>query len=463
MKANRGVFILLFSGLFLLLTCITMARSLAEQNVISNGVIGTGKVIVTLKRAIDIQGADGLHAKDIGKLSKLLKMPEITYHAQPFTEKTVVEANNALYTVKLTGTNYLLPHFAAMRFKHGCFFTQNEEAEAENVIAVEDEFAWSVFRSEDVVGKNIKIAGQSFRITGVIRKDTSIIGRLLEDGLPEVYIPGKKLEELDETARIDSFQVRTADTDTLDRHRVLIADVLAKAGKNPEHYRINDFNIRQALLDQKADLIVFIPGSISILILFFYLKSSTTQVIKVIQAKCRSDYLSNVLKDNLRTVLPAGMKMITALLGISFIALGIRFTFYIPPELIPEELIDISYYISLIKSNIQAEMSGAGYAASYPELYTRRIDLLTGWLLFVTSAAGLALIYAGLGRMKRLEMDLFKMTLAAGLFFILTFIILAAAAKMTELPFVPDTKSFLVIWAFTYINTTYFLMRKENT
>lgn len=462
MKSNKCVFILLFTGIFLLLLCIVEGRSLSVHNVISNGDIGTGKAAVTLRNTADAKNADGFTIGEISKLSELLKTSYVTYQTETVREKTTVEVDGSSYAARVTGTNYVLPRFTTMYFKHGCFFTESAEEEGDTVAVIDDEFAWKVFKDENVVGKTLKLYGKTFRITGVIKKDSSIINRMLEDGLAEIFIPGEKLLELDEAAKINTFQLKTTDAGTLDHNRILIANALSKAGKDPDDYTIIDFNVSQALLRQKTDLIVFAPGAVTILILLLYLKNIVWHVITIIRKECYSDYLSNVIKMNSRMVIAAGMKIMTTVLGIIMIASCISFKFYIPPSLIPEELIDISHYMNLINSRIQNEMSNRGYLESFSELYMRKINMLTGWPLFAAAAAGLLLVYLGLGKMKRLEMDTFQTTIACGFFFFLSLIILAAAAKIAELPFVLDTKNILVVWAFIYIHILYFLKRKES-
>jgi hypothetical protein len=169
-----------------------------------------------------------------------------------------------------------------------------------------------------------------------------------------------------------------------------------------------------------------------------------------------------VLKRKLGEIGGSILEMVLSLAGIVLIWIGIRFTLYIPPENIPDELINISYYSDLIKAAIQGGVQNRGYVAPQTELIVNAADMLLNLLLCVSFVPGFLLLYAGLRELKELNMDTFKLTTVLGLFFLLSLGILVVAAYLTGLPYAVNVKGILVAWAFLFLNITLIKKRKES-
>ncbi|TGE35509.1 hypothetical protein E4K67_24635 [Desulfosporosinus fructosivorans] len=462
MKRRKAVWVLTFSGILLMLSLIILGGALVEQCARLNGAYSMQKVLVSGKNQADPQGKNSFSIDDIKRLKKELSTKDISYTARSGLVDTSVSSGSRAFPVRLIGTDYMYPMFSGLALEEGSFITQKQEEEGVMVAIIDEELAWDIFRTKNATGKTIDIFGAAFRIIGVIEKDDSITGKLTDDGLSEVYIPASVMLELDTTARITDLQIKTADANTLDQNTTEVSAAIRQIGKDPPSYKISDYNLKLALMEQKPLLLVFILGIASMLILLSHVKNLSKEIYFLIRDRCKTDYFSNVIKHNLKGIGRRILEMALSLTGIVLIWIGIRFTIYIPPQNIPDELINISYYSDLIKAAIQGGIQNRGYVAPQAELIANASDMLLNLLFCISFLLGSLLLYAGLRELKELNMDSSRLTPVLGLLFILSMGILTAAAFLSGLPYATDVKGVLVAWAFIFLNNSQITKRKES-
>ncbi|MBB6214341.1 cell division protein FtsB [Anaerosolibacter carboniphilus] len=460
MKRRKAVWVLTFFGILLMLSFIILGGALVEQCARLNGIYSMQKVLVSGKNQADLQGKNSFSIDDIKRLKKELSTKYISYTARSSLVDPSVSSGSMVFPFRLIGTDYMYPMFSGLSLEEGSFITQKQEEEGAMVAIIDEELAWDVFRTKNATGKIIDIFGAAFRIIGVMEKEDSIIGKLTDDGLPEVYIPASVMLELDTTARITDLQIKTADANTLDQNTTDVSAAIRQIGKDPSSYNISDYNLKLALMKQKPLLLVFILGIASMLILLSHVKNLIKEIYFLIRDRCKTDYFSNVIKHNLKGIGFRILEMALSLTGIVLIWIGIRFTLYIPPQNIPDELINISYYSDLIKAAIQEGIQNRGYVAPQAELIVNASDMLLNLFFCISFILGFLLFYEGLRELKELNMNSSKLIPVLGLLFILSMGILTAAAFLSGLPYGTDVKGVLVAWAFIYVN--FIITRKES-
>ncbi|KUO77122.1 MAG: hypothetical protein APF77_14270 [Clostridia bacterium BRH_c25] len=460
MKRRKAVWVLTFSGILLVLSFIILGGALVEQCVRLNGAYSMQKVLVSGKNQADPQGKNSFSIDDIKRLKKELSIKDISYTARSGLVDTSISSGSTAFSVRLIGTDYMYPTFSGLNLEEGSFITQKQEEEGVMVAIIDEELAWDIFRTKNATGKTIDIFGAAFRVIGVMEKDDSIIGKLTDDGLRSVYIPASVMLELDTTAHITDLQIKTADANTRDQNTTDVSAAIRQIGKNPSNYNINDYNLKLALMKQKPLLLVFIIGIASMLMLLSHVKNLIKEIYFLIRDRCKADYFSNVIKHNLKGIGHCILEMALSLTGIVLIWIGIRFTLYIPPQNIPDELINISYYSDLIKAAIQEGIQNRGYVAPQAELIFNTVNMLLNVLFYISVVLGFLLLYSGFRELKILSMNSNRVTIILGSLFILSIGISAAMASWSGLPFILDAKSILVAWAFIYIN--FIIKRKES-
>ena len=458
MKRKKAVWIQIFTGILLILSCVVLSKALIEECSRLNGSNSMQKVQVSVKNQIDHQGENSFTIDDIKRLKKELAIENISYTAQSGLINTSVAVKNTVIPVRLTGANHLYPMFGSMTLEAGSFVTQKQAEEGAMVTVIDYELARKIFKTTGVIGKTIDIYGVTFTIVGVVKEDGGLIGALTDDGLPDVYIPAAVMLELDATACITDLWIKTDNSGTSDQNTDKVSLALQQAGKSPANYNIRDYNLKLALMEQVPLLLVFILGIVSVLLLLAYLKNLIKKMFIIIRDGCRKDYFTNAIKNNLAVIGIYLLETAAALTGIALIWLGIRFRLYIPPQYIPDELINISYYSNLIQGIIQGGIQNLGYIAPKSELIVNTVSQLMNILFCISAILGLLLFYMGLRELKSSNADQSHLTVIFGLVFIFSLAAIAGVAYLSVLPYTLDVKSILVTWAFIYIN----IFRKES-
>lgn len=462
MQRRKAVWVLTFSGILLMLSFIVLGGALVEQCIRLNGAFSMQKVLVSGRNRADPPGKDSFTIDDIKRLKKELSIKDISYTARSGLVDTSASNGSMAFPVRLVGADQLYTMFNGLKLEEGSFITKKQEEEGAMVAIIDEELAWDAFRTKNAEGKTLDIFGSAFKIIGVMKKDASIIGKLTDDGLQEVYIPASVMLELDKTARITELQIKTADADTRDRNTTDVSAAIRQIGKDPSSYIISDYNLKLALMRQKPLLLVFLLGITSMLMLLSHVNYLFKETYFLIRNRCKADYLSNVIKHNKKEIGLRALEAAISITGIALIWAGIRFTLYIPPQNIPDELINISYYSELIKAAIEGGVQNRGYAAPQTELIFNASDMLLNLFFGISFVLGSLLLYAGLRELRELNLDPGKLTQVSGLLFILSMGILAAAAFLSGLPYAADVKGILVAWTFIFLNTSGIIKRKES-
>lgn len=451
LKPEKISWALIFIGILFLLIGIILGRLVYNKGLEVNGVFSMKKIVVSVKTQLDTQGTNGFSEDNIKGLVKQLNTNNLTYTGQSGLISSFVRSDNSSSQAKITGTNYLYPLFNQLFLKAGSFITEKNEDEGGFVAVIEENIAWNLFKTKNAVGNTILIYNVPFKIIGVFKKDNSIIERLTDSGVSDVFIPVGKMLELDTTAKIKSLQVPSIDNGSLELNTSIISEALQQIDKNPSDYDLEDYNLKMAAMEQKPKFIIFIMGVLSIFILLVYIKNILTEVIELFRIGCRKDYFTNILKGNLLTV---GISVIKILLisGTSLLIWnGIKYKPYIPTRYIPDELINISYYINLIKSNIQSAISNLGFIASNTELVTNTVQTVLNWIFYISIIPGFLMLYIGFIQLKTFNIEMPKVVLYIGLFVTGSLCILAGAAYLLGLPFTIDIKNLIITWSFLSI------------
>jgi hypothetical protein len=461
MKSDKAVWFMVFSGLMLVLSAIILGTSIVEECIRLNGAYTMQKVLVSEKRKSDSREEAVLTIDDIKRLKKELAVEAVSCSAQSgLVSITAVNGANAC-PVNLMGIDYMYPLFSSLTFKAGGFITPRQEEEGTRAAVIDEELAWKLFRTSSAEGRTIYIYDIPFTVTGVVKKEETLLHKLTEDGLPDVYIPVSVMLELDDTVRITLLQISTPQANTMDQNVTEVEAALRKLGKDTSAYIIKDYNLKQALMKQKPLLLVFVLGVSAFLYLGAYVRELLEQLCGMISEGCRRDYFSRVLRSSLAELGKILLELLLLLVGVVYILKGISFNLYIPPDSIPDELINISYYWELLKTNISEAIQNKGYVAPRSELIVDTASNLLNLLLCISLTLGLLLLHTGIRELKGRSMDSFRLAALLGLLFLIATAIWAALIYMSGMTCVMDIKSLLVAWTFVFLRTMPIIKRKE--
>jgi hypothetical protein len=261
----------------------------------------------------------------------------------------------------------------------------------------------------------------------------------------------KILLELEADSRITSLEVETRDADTTGRNTAVLETALASIGQDPANYRIIDYNMERLRLEQNNLLRNFAAGAVAIVILFGLLRQKIGGIYRFCRLRLRDKYWSEMIKgDAVRLML--GMAEILALVAVMLLLWKlIRFTLYIPPENIPNELIDVSFWADLIKNGIQTGMQSAGYVAPPGEVQLNILNTIQNWNLFLNIFLGWPLFLLGLYQIKLLGEKLLKVEVFCVVFMLAALSLGTTLLLIIKMPPVIETGEVLLVFSSIFL------------
>ncbi len=444
---SAPAYLILALGLLVLTWSTVLGSSLPAKLADLGGPHKTNKITATW--------LSNSHQPEEGSFS-LQDMRQLTqYNLRDYDLAYAMEASaSAAYQknqsqAQVLGVNDRYDQFQQINLRSGCFLTFEQENQP--VAVIDEDLAQALFQNCNVVGRKIELYGREFRITGVAGADRSLLGTLTDRGYGTVYIPVKILLELEADSRITSLAVETKDAGTTGRNTAVLETALASIGQDPANYKIIDYNVAGLLMEQENLLRNFVAGTVAMVMLFGWLRLKIRGIDHFCRLRLRDKYWSEMIKgDAARLVL--GMAEVLALVAVLLLLWKlIRFTLYIPPENIPNELIDVSFWADLIKNRIQTGMQSAGYAAPPGEVQLNILNTIQNWNLFLNIFLGWPLFLLGLYQIKLLKEKLLKVEVFCSVFILAALSLGTTLLWIIKMPPVIGTGEVLLVFSSIFL------------
>jgi len=361
-----------------------------------NGPVGLDKVVLTTP----IRGNSGqnrqLNLDAVSYLQRKLPGHLISYLIR---QDARAEANGKSTGIRLLGTNYLWSDFTSLILTQGGMWTAETEGENQRVALIDADLANQLFGSANVVGMNISILGEKFLIAGVYQPPDGMLAFLIDDGTPEVYIPGTVLFELAPDSTISQVQIDSTGSRKLDSPAV--SSLIAGMGLDPTSLAAFDYRQSKVLMEQVPALQLLIMGILIVAVILQTMWSRTSSLIRIIRNDCRDQGLGEVLKIQRRRLAFYGGFFALSVLVIILIWQGISFNLYIPARYIPEDLIDISHFTEVIKQDITEGQRMMNYCQPRTEQQLGVIRPVSGLLYCLVWPLGLGAVLWAWPRVKQ--------------------------------------------------------------
>ena len=446
-KSAYPAYLMLALGLLVLTWSTVLGSSLPAKLADLGGLHKTNKITATWLSNANQPEEGSFSLKDMRQLTQYnLRDYDLAYAMEALTSAAYQKKQSP---ARVLGVNDRYDQFHHINLRSGCFLTF--EQENQQVAVIDEGLAQALFQNCNVVGRKIELYGREFKITGVAWTDHSLIGTLTDRGYGTVYIPVKILLELKADSRITSLEVETRDAGTTGLNAAVLETALASIGQDPANYKIIDYNVAGLLMEQENLLRNFVAGTVTMVMVFSLLSRKIRGIYHFCRLRLRDKYWSEMIKgDAARLVL--SMAEVLALVAVLLLLWKlIRFTLYIPPENIPNELIDVSFWADLIKKGIQTRMQSAGYAAPPGEIQMNILNTIQNWNLFLNLFLGWPLFLLGLYQIKLLQEKLFKVEVFCVVFMLTALSLGTALLWIIKMPPVIETGEVLLVFSSVFL------------
>lgn len=457
MDINRKSCIAIVIGIFLMIATLISGDMLAGKLEMLNGGVGLDKIILSPLYDNRDQGEDKLKLETLEKLQEKMSGYLISYST---SQKTVAEFEGRKMSVSANAVDASYIKFKYLNFVKGGYWSANTDREQGMVAVIDSEAAARLFGSTDVLGMIFKLAGTEYRVIGVTQQETSLINKLFYDGSSHIYIPISSFINNNNEATIREIQIADYKEDSIDLNEIKAA--LSYIGESPEKYSIMDFRKNSQKIRQKSQLIMFFLGLLIEVILFKLGKRIVLKIIFLIKNDCKADYLMNVVKIRYREVLTSLTAIFVILCASVLILDTIRFDLYIPTDLIPDELIDLSFWGRLIENKLQGGMNNLEQYRNLTEIQFLRVNKLQNFAITMMVPSGFLLIYYGYLNIKLNQENIIKTIFMWAAVLISEVCIWVLLSGLVGLPMLLSSRNLLILWGFIFLKTIMVYLKEEN-
>lgn len=435
-------------GIFMLVFCTLSGASIISEYEDSDGVYGAGSVSAYLKDTPE-KGGKVISEEDILHLQQIsFKDADMAYTSMG--KSTVAYGENRVQA-DITGVSDGFSSFRRIPMISGSFITAGNCKEMVSV--VDEQLAIGLFGNTNVLGSYLELYGQHFKIIGVAANDASIAGMMTDDGYGTVYMPVEHMLLYNKSAMITSMEIRVDGIGTNDISSDKMKEGLASIGQNAADYTIVDHSIEKKLLEEEAEAIAFLAGAGLLLMLMGSIRRRLLEICSRVKTLNERYYLLDILrlgyKDLLLNLLEIAVMSALAVLVWDTIS----FRLYIPAEYLPEELIDLGFFLDLAKSLMEEKVQSLGNIPSPVMMKSGLLGMLQGWNLaaaifsgFMTYVLGQRLLYnrqEGRTRLMLYSCASIALSIAVSL------LVLAVFKLPTEI----DNKELMVVSSFILLST----------
>lgn len=458
LKPQKIAYFILSAGIFILIFNTLLGSSIISKYDEVNGPYSMSKVTASM---LDNGGASAPGAfsmDDIRNLEEFsYKDTDMTYSSE---EKSQVSYEDNHVESKVYGVGDKYNMFHQIELKSGSFITPGNRNS--KVAVIDETLSQALFNNNNVVGMYISLLGREFKIIGVTARDESVVQAFADDGWGTVYIPSEQLLEYDKDAKITSIEARTLTNSTTGQNGENMEQALSSIGKNPSNYKILDYYIEYRMVEQKGQLSIFIPGIVVIILLLISIKRRVREVFKDIKMSLKENYLMGALRRKIMELSLAALEIAAMAIFIAIIWNMISFNIYIPPEAIPDELIDVAFFTGLLKSLLQEGVKNMGYIPPFTEMISGILGIMQNWNLYIDLLAGIPLFYLGIKMLMFKGEDSVKNLLYLSAIVVFSAVLGPVLLAVFKMPVTVDVKGMLVVVTFIFLSAAYSFISSKN-
>ncbi|MEF3306219.1 ABC transporter permease [Paenibacillus sp. GYB003] len=390
MKRTRLTSWLLFAGVLLLVAGIGLSESFLAQWRQLGGPNAQGKLTVNVDLAADPTGSAGLTIREAEKLAEKWGRP-VHYSARAPAVATAGDTETEADAIGVGGS---YDRFANVWLYRGGMITEKSIEEHSRVVMVSSGLAEQLFRTRDVVGMKLQLMGATFTVIGVYEQAESLLHRMTDNGKPDLLLPITTLIDLNASVKVATIELEAGPNAAISGETD-VRSALSAIGKPPSRYRIVNLAAERSWVGQKPTLLLAAAGAAGLVLCARLAALRIGRAVRLIRRGLSVEDWPDVVKRYRRELSVDAAALLALSACAVLLWLSIRYRFYIPAELVPEEWIDGSFYRDKLLEWWRSEVAAMGYVASTSELLYAKVGLLVDRLTLVGFLVGLPLVWIG--------------------------------------------------------------------
>lgn len=424
MKRTRLTSWIVFAGVLLLVACSGLSESLLAKWRQESGEKGLDKLAVGVDLAADPTGSAGLTIAEADKLAGKWEGAAAYSARKPAT----VTAGEKSVSADVIGVGGAYASFSNFWLYRGGLITQSSIAEHSRVALVSDRLAERLFAGRDVVGMSLRLMGSTFTIVGVYEQPGSILDWMTDNGKPDMLIPITTMAELDGTVKVAAIELEAGATSAL-TGTADVQKALTAIGKLPSRYKIVNYVAERNWVGQKPKLLLAAAGIAALALCARLALGRLKRSAGLMRRGTAVEDWPDAVRRYRKELVFDTFAIVSLAACAAVVWLAIRYKFYIPAELVPDVLIDWTFYRDLWTEWWREQVNAVGYVATSGELMYDRVNMLVSRLTAIGILLGLPLLWIGTREWSMIRLPADRRIVRLSIYFVVSLFIAAAAAR----------------------------------
>lgn len=299
----------------------------------------------------------------------------------------------ALLPVKVVLAGEDLELFSGTEMIRGAFLGRAQHRYGRKAAIISEKLAEKLFTTYNVIGNDIMIGEEKYKITGVYRSSHSLLSFMSSDGAERIYVPFESMPESNSLG-IDTVFIKDKSLEQHFKESKTLNILREKTGADLTAYRITDFYAGCAFLEQPLRVFVFFIAMLVIFMLTVYFIRCVIFFSDYLKGCMKNKYFFEMLiMEKARIALfLAALSAIPALMGL--VLWLAAFELMIPYQYIPyDNIFDLGFYLEKLIQHVHSSNQLQGYIPTLLEMHSKNAALIINLLSVFLAAVFILTVF----------------------------------------------------------------------
>ncbi|MBO0569641.1 hypothetical protein EXQ40_18420 [Clostridium botulinum] len=253
----------------------------------------------------------------------------------------------------------------------------------DKIAIISDVLATSLFKNVDVIGNNININNEKYKIVGVYKSSKSLLYSASEDIYERVYVPYTSYKSTTKDGKIYLDIIAAKETST-NGEKSIYNKLTKIVGDKLGMYCAYNYTVSKKVIYEQIRILYFIMGTTVIVFLGVIMIRYIKKMIAFFKESMKDKYLKEVIKEKPLEVKIILRRIFFCLIVMIVIFNLIKFNIVFVDKYLPaENVFDIEFYRKAIIKDIQIANANEGGVSNVYNRYLSNVSRIQCLLLFM--------------------------------------------------------------------------------
>ncbi|MCW6075609.1 ABC transporter permease [Clostridium sporogenes] len=252
-----------------------------------------------------------------------------------------------------------------------------------NIAIISDVLATSLFKNVNVIGNNININNEKYKIVGVYKNDKSLLYSASQDIYERVYVPYTSYKNIDKYGK-NYLDIISAKETSTNGEKSIYNKLTKVVGDKLGMYCVYNYTVSKKVIYEQIRILYFIIGIVAIAFLGVIMIRHIKKMIIFFKRSMEDKYLKEIIEEKPLEVKIILGKILFCLIAVIVIFNLIKFNIVFVDKYLPtENVFDIEFYRKAIIKDIQIANANEDGVSNVYNRYLSNVSRIQCLLFFM--------------------------------------------------------------------------------